>query len=188
MTANWYKEYLNTIKDTVEKIPEEDKPKVYYESGKYSAYSDIWARVGVSGGKNIFSDLKEGYGSVDPEAVIERDPDIIIRSYSGADGSGYHLDADDTAEIEKIRAEIMSRPELQNVKAVKEGRVYVIWGHITIGCRGFVQAAYMAKWFHPELFEELGPKAIHQEYLARFQGLDIDLDEKGVFVYPEEPV
>jgi iron complex transport system substrate-binding protein len=25
---------------------------------------------------------------------------------------------------------------------------------------------------------------IHQEYLTRFQGLDIDLDEKGVFVYP----
>jgi len=53
------------------------------------------------------------------------------------------------------------------------------------GCRGFIQVAYMAKWFHPELFEDLDPKAIHQEYLTRFQGLDIDLDKKGVFVYPE---
>jgi iron complex transport system substrate-binding protein len=33
----------------------------------------------------------------------------------------------------------------------------------------------------------LDPNALHQEYLTRFQGLDIDLDEKGVFVYhPEE--
>jgi len=43
----------------------------------------------------------------------------------------------------------------------------------------------MAKWFHPDLFEDLDPKAIHQEYLTRFQGLDYDLDEHGVFVYPD---
>jgi iron complex transport system substrate-binding protein len=34
---------------------------------------------------------------------------------------------------------------------------------------------------------DIEPKATHQEYLTRFQGLDIDLDKKGVFVYhPEE--
>jgi len=45
----------------------------------------------------------------------------------------------------------------------------------------------MAKWFHPELFEDLDPKSIHQEYLTRFQGLDYALDEHGVFVYhPDE--
>ncbi len=43
----------------------------------------------------------------------------------------------------------------------------------------------MAKWFYPDLFEDLDPQAIHQEYLTRFQGLDYDLDEYGVFVYPE---
>ena len=43
----------------------------------------------------------------------------------------------------------------------------------------------MAKWFHPELFEDLDPQAIHQEFLTEFQRLDYDLDERGVFVYPE---
>ncbi len=42
----------------------------------------------------------------------------------------------------------------------------------------------MAKWFHPELFEDLDPQAIHQEYVTEFQGLDYDLSEHGVFVYP----
>jgi iron complex transport system substrate-binding protein len=42
----------------------------------------------------------------------------------------------------------------------------------------------MAKWFYPELFADLDPKAVHQEYLMRFQGLAINLDEHGVFVYP----
>jgi len=42
----------------------------------------------------------------------------------------------------------------------------------------------MAKWFHPDLFKDLDPEAIHQEYLTRFQHLDYDLGKQGVFVYP----
>ena len=51
------------------------------------------------------------------------------------------------------------------------------------GGKHFIAAAYMAKWLYPELFKDLDPKAIHQEYLTRFQGLDFDLDGHGVFVY-----
>jgi iron complex transport system substrate-binding protein len=43
----------------------------------------------------------------------------------------------------------------------------------------------MAKWFNPDPFEGLDPQVIHQEYLTKFQGLDINLDTQGVFVYPE---
>jgi len=52
---------------------------------------------------------------------------------------------------------------------------------------GFVNEddiGYLAKLFHPEEFEDLDPKAIHQEYLTKFQGLDYDLGKEGVFVYP----
>ncbi|MCD4845669.1 MAG: hypothetical protein K8R25_14400 [Methanosarcinales archaeon] len=52
------------------------------------------------------------------------------------------------------------------------------------GCRHFLQVPYQAKWLHPELFENMDLKALHQQYLTEFQGLDIDLDEKGVFIYP----
>jgi len=98
------------------------------------------------------------------------------------------MDVRDISEFEDTRGEVMSRKVLQYVPAVKEGRVYVIAVHLLSffgdsGCRSFIQLAYQAKWFQPELFEDLDPKAIHQEYLTRFQGLDIDLDENGVFVY-----
>ena len=150
---------------------------------------NIVARVEYAGGKNIF-DIP--YGKVDPEAVMERNPDIIVKMAPGG-VTGYHLDPDDTTEIEKVREEIMSRPELRDVAAVKNGRVYVMSQYFApgfgfSGARNFLQIAYQAKWFHPELFEDLDPKAIHQEYLTRFQGLDYDLDTKGVFVYPKEPV
>jgi iron complex transport system substrate-binding protein len=42
----------------------------------------------------------------------------------------------------------------------------------------------MAKWFYPELFEDLDPEATQREYLDRFQRIEYDVDEHGVFVYP----
>jgi iron complex transport system substrate-binding protein len=180
---DWYEGILNPIKEKVEKISEENKPKVYFESWKpYTAYS-AYAFIERAGGKDI---LPNARGSIDPEAVIDRDPDIIIKM---GFGDGYYADARDTTVFEETREEIMNRPELQNVKAVKEGRVYVFSGYLVTYMFGsstdFLQIAYFAKWFHPDLFKDLDPKAIHQEYLTRFQGLDFDLDEKGVFVYPE---
>ena len=187
---DWYEGVVNLVKERVETIPEEDKPKVYYElhSRLWNGFREQLARVGLAGGKNIFPDGQ----AIDPEAVITEDPDIIVKVAPGGDVTAYHLDAEDTTAIEKVREEVMSRPELQNVGAVKTGRVYVLSIYFMPGrtagyggVRNFVQIVYNAKWFHPDLFKDVDPEAIHQEYLTRFQGLDIDLDEKGVFVYPE---
>ena len=182
----WYENILNAIEDTVKEIPDEDKPRVYPEGSKNYGISDNddWA-IALAGGRDIF--VGES-GTVDAEAVIEHDPNVIIKPTWKASG-GYGVDAGDTAGLKEVREEILSRSELQNVKAVKEGRVYVITTHLwtympKTGNRHFIGICYMAKWFHPELFEDLDPQAIHQEYLTEFQGLDIDLDEKGVFVYP----
>ena len=189
--CDFLNKYMNPLKKTVKEIPEGDKPKVYLESSRYSLQENAYGDVEMAGGKDIFADLNYRAGDikVDPEAVVRRDPEIIVNR-GWTKGAGYGVDAGDTARLEEIRDEIMSRPELQKVKAVKDGHVYVMAGYIQYGgpgsgCRGFLGTIYMAKWFHPELFEDLDPKVIHQEYLTRFCGLDIDLDEKGVFVYPE---
>ena len=183
---DWYENILNTIKERVEKIPDEDKPKVYSES-YHKPYYTSSQYTEVAGGKDIFEGIS---GDIDREAVIVQNPDIIVKMALGGDITGWHLYRDDTAAMEKVRGEVMSRPELQKVKAVKTGKVYVVsqyfatWGAVC-GPRTFLQIPYKAKCFHPELFEELDPRAIHQEFMTRFHGLDIDLDEKGVFVYPE---
>jgi iron complex transport system substrate-binding protein len=184
---DWREEIRNSIKERVEKIPEEAKPKVYYEHTRYRAVDEGRARIKSAGGVNIYPDIPS-LVSVDPEEIIKKNPEIIVRTAWGL--GGYGVDADDTAEFKALREEIMSRPELQKVKAVKTGTVYLINGHLQkygpyCGCRDFFQVIYMAKWFHPELFKDFDPKALHQEYLTRFQGLDYDLDKKGVFVYPE---
>ena len=184
---DWRENIFNTIKERIENIPEEDKPKVYYEMSKYKTAGSKYTHIAETGGKNIFDVTV--HTAVTPEEVIMQNPDVIVISRPiGA------YDTDDTTEFEELRDELMSRSELHNVTAVRNGNVYVISNFLEswmmCGCRGFMQDAYLAKWFHsklhPELFEDFNPKAIHQEYLTRFQRLDIDLDKKGVFVYHSE--
>ena len=186
---DFYNGVMNTIKEAIDKIPEEDRSKVYFESsnpyktgGKGSGYH---AKVTMAGGNNIFGDLS-GYPKVDPEAVIKRNPEIIVKSLTK--GSNYYIGTDVT-ELIAVRNEILNRPELAEVEAVKNEKVYILFGDVIGATRHFVGMAYMVKWFHPELFKDLDPKAIHQEYITKFQGLPDDfLDKHGVFVYPEEPV
>ena len=187
----WYKDIMNSIKEEVDTIPEENRPKVFYEYNKYAirGYND---RVVYAGGKNIFEEGRK----IDPEAVIDRDPDIIVNLAMGIKG-GYDRDADDITELREVWGDFMNpedpeyRLELAKVSAVRNNRIYILANVFSVassganGARCFIEVAYMAKWFHPTLFEDLDPKAIHQEYITRFQGLDIDLDKQGIFAYPE---
>ena len=182
----FYEGFLNTIMERVSDIPEEEKTKVYFEA--WNKYKTVGAGPGrhmeivIAGGKNIFDDLS-GTIEIEAEELIKRDPEVIIR---GTWVNGFKID--DETELSSIRDEIMSREELAAVTAVKDERVYVRAEGIPTGARIFVGLGSYARWFHPELFEDLDPIAYLQEYLTTFQGLDFDVSEQGVFVYPVEPV
>jgi iron complex transport system substrate-binding protein len=101
--------------------------------------------------------------------------------YPGA--LGYEVDDDSVAEA--ARKEIMAMDVFAGGKAVEDGKVYLYEDNLMNTPRFVVGVAYWAKWFHPELFSDLDPQAIHQEYLTDFMRIDYDLSEHGVFVYPE---
>ena len=186
---NFHNEYINLIKARTEGLSDEERPKVYVESNwgdKYMTWAAGSAANGfieIAGGRNIFADTP-GAGSitVDPEEVVKKNPDIIIRYIDTAD-AGYEVD--DPSKMETLRESIMNRPELANVNAVKSGAVYVMDKDPIYGPDYPIAIAYWAKWSHPDLFEDLDPQAIHQQYID-IQGLDYDLDEHGVFVYHPE--
>ncbi len=184
---DFHSKYQDFIKARTEGLLEEERPKVYVEYCKkpYSSYgsaSSAHQMIEICGGRNIFADMPGWGGEVDPEAVMEKNPDIIIKRIGKTD-AGYEYAADDTSKIETLWESSINRPELADVNAVKNGRVYIIDTDLQYGLDTIVAMGYTAKWIHPELFEDLDPKAIHQQFL-RFQGLDYDLDNRGVFVYP----
>jgi len=171
----------------VKDIPDEAKPRVY-EGGR----SDFYQTGGVgsssnnvtvmAGGKNIFADTT-GDATVDPESLVKRDPQFIVWKISNI--GGYSLAKDNTTKFKEKQDEVMGRSELSNVSAVKNGNVHIQSADVFFGGRYFLSIIYLAKWLHPDLFKDLDPEAIHQEYLTRFQGLDYNLSKQGAFVYPE---
>jgi iron complex transport system substrate-binding protein len=183
---DFYEGVLNTVEERVSEIPEEERPKVYCEYDVYkTAPSDVYP-ITMAGGSYIFTS-SGSVREVDPEAVIAENPDVIIRlvSYDDFDAKA----VGDDSRLKAARDELLNRTELQNVKAVQEGRVYAMaapfWTYLPYcSCRYFVGIEYMAKWFHPDLFEDIDPERTHQRYLSEFQGLDYDLSERGAFVYP----
>ena len=178
---DFYTECLDTIKKRTAKLSEDEKPTVLYAT-RPARYFPVChtVRRGSSphqvivdaGGINIAADLEAG--PVDTEWVLSQNPEIIL---AGSTLTTYRADKATEADMEAEIDEIMSLPGWENFN------VYLTSGKLCSSTCHFIGTAYMAKTFHPNLFEDLDPQAIHQEYLDRFQGIDYNVYER-VFVYP----
>jgi len=180
-------QHLKLIEERVKDLDEEQKPRVYsitfpcnygdstHTSGK-SYTQDI---IEFCGGTNIFADL-EGYVTVDPEKVIIRNPQIMY----GHETTLLGYDITNTGPVEECRQDsIMDYAGFNRIDAVKDGRVYLISG-LASSVHPCIERLYLAKWFHPDLFEDVDPVAIHKEWTERFLGVGY----KGVYAYPIYPV
>jgi len=54
-------------------------------------------------------------------------------------------------------------------------QVHVLDNLVGQGTTYVIGAVYMAKWFYPELFEDMDPDAIFQEFMDRFLQYDFDV-------------
>jgi len=178
---------MNTVAGRIASIPADDRVPVYLESwndyksaGKGSGYDE---KIELAGGRNIFADTTVEYPVVDPEAVISRNPDVIVKIVGAGELVFGGYGGDDPAPFEEVCRTIESRPVWDRIGAVRDGRVHVIHSDVIGGPEYFIGVAYMAKWFYPDLFPDLDPRAIHRQYLEEFQRLDYDLDKHGTFVY-----
>ena len=87
-------------------------PKVYIEiyGDPVMSVSDrsfVGELVEIAGGDNIFSQLPRDYSRIDPEKVIEADPDIIILTYPGV-----------------TREHIKNRKGWEFISACRNNRIY----------------------------------------------------------------
>ena len=186
--VDFYSGTLNTIKERTEELPEDEKPRVFYcgyISAEYRYYAItpkqwLGSVLTMAGGNNIAADLSANM--VDPEWILVQNPDIIIDHEGSSLPAGY--DTDDISGAKDIIEQMVNEPGWEKIKAVEAGKVYIEASDIDSGPQLFIVVAYMAKWFYPELFDDLDPEETQREYLDRFQRIEYDVDEHGVFVYP----
>ena len=194
---SWYLEILNRISERTQALRPDQKPTVLISSypvcnsagSRYCAYTpqDTLSQASrLAGGRNLVDLLSYDKGvsiPLDPEWLMSQNPDIILlHAVDDIQASGY--EAENPRFLEQGVAGFASAPELAGVNAVKNGRIYVLDGHFRNDASGgALAAAYLAVLFHPELFEDLDPEALHRQFLE-MQNLSYDLDRHGIFFFP----
>ena len=184
----FHNKYLSIIADRISGLSDDDRPGVYVEASSqpyktYNKNSVVQKLVDLAGGRHIFSDLdgSGAFATLDAEEIIKRNPDVIIK-YAEKNDSGYEVI--DTIKMQALRDEILGRPELAEVSAVKSGQVYVMSSYLSYGTDYPALLMYWSKWLHPDIFADMDPEAIHREYLDCFTEKDYQPNELGSFVYP----
>ena len=97
-----------------------DRPRVYFEEWHDPLIAGIrWVSelIEIAGGRDVFAELRAQHAAsgrvVAPEAVIERDPEIILASWCGKPVD---------------RTQIATRPGWDRISAVKRGQIHEIAG------------------------------------------------------------
>lgn len=162
----------------------ENQPTVYYEK---SGYSEVFGStstskggwglpIKIAGGKNIADPVllssvaaKGASNTLDPEYVLEQNPDFLI--FSGIN--------DGWLSILKTKKDptfdILKRNGWSNLDAVKNGQVYEFAHSTSRSIYAFYPTLKMAKLFYPEEFVDVNPEAILDEFFDKFMILDSDI-------------
>jgi iron complex transport system substrate-binding protein len=182
------------VTDVIAKAKDLRKPVVFMErAGGYSddccmsfGSENFGRMVELAGGENLAKGIIPGtFGTVNPEQIIASDPDQVI--VTGANWElyvpagkwvGVGPGADQAVARQKL-ADLMKRPAFTDIKAVKQNNVHAIWHQFYNNPYQFVAIQQIAKWLHPDLFQDLDPDATFRELHTRFLPVDY---KPGYFV------
>jgi iron complex transport system substrate-binding protein len=116
--------------------------------------------------------------------VTKENPRYIFVGVESYGDGGY--ETNDMSKMAATKEQVMNRTELANIDAVKFNDVYCLDYLLLLGAgNNIIGTAYLAKLFHPDLFQDIDPEAIHQEYVDKFCRIDFDIRSQGAFVYPD---
>lgn len=131
-------------------VPRAARPRVYYEvwdrplmtAGPHSFLGEIVERAG---GANVFGDVRGRWVQVSPEAVLARDPEVILTAARHGGPAG----VDDFA----------ARPGWAGITAVADGRVHLLDGNLVSrpGPRVVEALERVAALLHPGRFAPAAP-------------------------------
>ncbi|OPY48571.1 MAG: corrinoid ABC transporter substrate-binding protein [Methanosaeta sp. PtaU1.Bin060] len=197
----WNTKYMDKISDRVSSIPEDEKVRVYVEStpeskntltsrtavGKGHAANML---IEIAGGKNIFAgqgripmykNTGREYGEIETEWVLGQNPEAIVGRAMGAGILAYEMD--NSSRLEAYRNDIMGLPGFDKITAVKDNRVYIITNDGSLSPNYPSTTIYLAKCFYPDLFQDIDPIAVCQEYMD-MMGLSLNVSQHSTFWYP----
>jgi iron complex transport system substrate-binding protein len=169
--AAYAEDTLLKISTRVNRIPESERPRVYYARGPKGLETGLGGSINVEtieflGARNVAGDTKGGLAVVSLEQVLKWDPEIIVT-----------IDRD-------FAANVRSDPLWKDITAVRAGRVHLSpkmpfgWVDFPPSVNRLIGLPWLAQIFYPDHFKE-DIRALTRDFYTRFYHVtpsDADLD------------
>ena len=178
--SKFYTDRVTRVLDRVSKI-NKPKPTVYIEVGmngpeefgnSFSGNYSWGALATMAGGDVITKDAVKKSSPINPEFVLEENPDIIMimGSYWPKKPTSMRLGFEATEDSSQalLKAFTTERQGWSDLKAVENKQVYS--AHHGLPREVFDAAVfeYLAKTFYPEEFKDVDPEATLKEFYDKF--------------------
>lgn len=136
---------MERIREALADLPKESRPRVFYQVWDQPLMTAgnstfIGQLIELAGGTHLFVDLPQAYPQISPEAVLQRNPEVIL--------------APDHHGSQVLPSSIASRPGWAEIAAVRTGRIYLLPGDLVSrpGPRLVVALEVLAQLLHPDRF------------------------------------
>jgi len=159
--ADYVRNSLNKVNKAVAAIPEQEKVRVYYAESPSGLSTDCHSSfhteaIELAGGYNVYrcqSQSHMGMEAISLEQVIAFDPQVIL------------------AQDPKFAKTVLSDSRWQNIRAVREGRIYAIprWPHNWTDRPPSVMRALGVQWLANLFYPERLPLDLRMETRAFYQ-------------------
>jgi len=182
--VDYYTQQMRRIYNVTNRLKQNERPLVFAEQaaglepdtccrsfGNFNFGEFVSEAGGLNWGSKFFSGAS---GMVNPEKIIVEDPAYLLmtganwsKSNPGNKAVWLGYEADPEKAQEQIRG-LVQRPGFSELSAVKNKKVMAIYHQFYQSPYHFVAIQALAKWIHPDKFEDLDPQATYQELHDRF--------------------
>jgi iron complex transport system substrate-binding protein len=176
----FYTEHLNRLTSRVSALTDDQKPTVFAEllAGVWQAPGHTTGNGGLGqfiatvGGRNIAADVVPGaIGDVAVEYVLHANPDIYIATGNRAPGLLLGPGVDEETARKSLDT-VLARPEFKELKAIRDHKAHGLWHDFYNSPYNIVAVEALAKWIHPELFQDVDPAKTEDEMVKSFLAVD----------------
>ena len=178
--SKFYTDHVTKVLDRVKTI-NKPKPTVYLEVGmkgpeefgnSFSGNYSWGALATLCGADVITKDVVKRTAPINPEFVLEKNPDIIMimGSYWPKNPTSMRLgfEANEAQSQELLKAFTTERQGWSDLKAVENKDVYSIHHGLPREVYDAAVFEYLAKTFYPEEFKDVDPEATLKEFYDKF--------------------
>lgn len=178
--SKFYTDHVTKVLDRVKTI-NKPKPTVYLEVGmkgpeefsnSFSGNYSWGALATLCGADVITKDIVKRSTPINPEFVLEKNPDIIMimGSYWPKNPTSMRLgfEANEAQSQELLKAFTTERQGWSDLKAVENKDVYSIHHGLPREVYDAAVFEYLAKAFYPEEFKDVDPEATLKEFYDKF--------------------